>query len=63
MHPYLTETLNRGHREDLLREAEGERLFMELSRQEMRRRPLVGGVGFALIRAGAYLTRHVYRTA
>lgn len=63
MHPYLTEALNREHRNRLLREAEGDRLLLEFSRQPMRRRPLIGGVGFALIRAGAYLTRHAYRAA
>ena len=63
MHPYLAEALNREHMNDLLREAWGDHWAADMRRQPMRRRPLVGSVGFALIRAGAYLTRHAYRAA
>jgi hypothetical protein len=63
MHPYLAETIIRQHTDDLRREAEGDQYAAELRHEPMRHRPLIGRVGFGLIRAGAYLTRHAYRAA
>jgi len=63
MHPYLAETIIRQHTDELRREAEGDYYAAELHRESLRHRPLVRRVGFTLIRAGAYLTRHAYRAA